>query len=102
MKWNKKLENKFFRLFRILHGVGKQVYKLELSTRWKIYDIFHVLLLEQDITKKGQVNNDILPESEKKFEAGDKKKYKVKAIINNVVYNKEGNNQTPGFYYLIL
>ena len=46
MKRNKKLENIFFGPFQILHIVGKQVYKLELFTKWKIYNIFYVLLLE--------------------------------------------------------
>ncbi len=58
-------------------------------------------MLEQDITKKGQVNN-ILPESEKEFEAKNNKKYKVKAIIDNAVYNKKVNNQMLSLYYLIL
>ncbi len=45
-KRNKKLENKFFGPFRVLHAVGKQVYKLELPAKWKIYDVFYVSLLE--------------------------------------------------------
>ena len=84
-KRNKKLENKFFRPFRVFHAVGKQAYKLELPTKWKIYDIFYVLLLKQDTTKKKQVNNKALPEPEKKLEAGDDKKYEMKTIINSMV-----------------
>ena len=44
-------------------------------------------LLEQDITKKRQVDKTLL-ELEKKleFKAGDNKKYKVKAIIDSVIY----------------
>ncbi len=45
-KRNQKLENKFFGPFRVLHTVGKQAYKLELSTKYKIHDIFYVSLLE--------------------------------------------------------
>ncbi len=45
-KRNKKLESKFFGPFRVLHVVRKQAYKLELSTKWKRYDVFHVSLLE--------------------------------------------------------
>ena len=44
-KQNQKLEAKFFRLFHVLHLVGKQVYKLELPKKWKIYDVFHVWLV---------------------------------------------------------
>ncbi len=46
-------------------------------------------LLEQDTTRKGQVDK-ALPELEKdvKFETGGNKKYKVKAIINSAVYGQ--------------
>ena len=53
-KRNRKLEAKFFEPFRVLHPVGKQAYKLELPRNWRIYDVFYVLLLEQDTTKKGR------------------------------------------------
>ncbi len=88
-KKNKKRESKFFRLFWVLHAVKKQVYKLELSTKWKIYDVFHVSLLEQDIMRKKRLDN-TLPELEKnlEFEAGGNKEYKVKAIIDSVVYGQ--------------
>ncbi len=46
IKRNRKLEVKFFRLFRILQPVGKQAYKLELPKKWRIHDVFHILLLE--------------------------------------------------------
>ncbi len=52
-KRNKKLKSKFFGLFRVLYVVGKQAYKLELPTKWKIHDVFYVSLLEQDISRKG-------------------------------------------------
>ncbi len=52
-KRNKKLESKLFRPFRVLHAVGKQAYKLGLPTKWKIHDVFHMSLLEQDTTRKG-------------------------------------------------
>ena len=45
-KQNRKLEAKFFGLFRVLHPVGKQAYKLELPKKCKIYDIFHMSLLK--------------------------------------------------------
>ncbi len=86
-KRNKKLESKFFGPFRVLHVVGKQVYKLELPTKWKIHNVFYVSLLEQDTTRKGQVDK-ALPEPEKEFEAGDNKEYEVEAIIDSVVYGQ--------------
>ena len=45
-KCNRKLEAKFFGPFRVLYPVGKQAYKLELSKKWRIYDLFHVSLLK--------------------------------------------------------
>ena len=45
-KRNRKLEAKYFGLFRVLHPVEKQTYKLELLKRSRIYDVFHVSLLE--------------------------------------------------------
>ncbi len=76
IKWNKKLENKFFGPFRVLHVVRKQAYKLKLSTKWKIHNVFYKSLLKQNTMMKGRVDN-ALPESEKdlKFEAGGNKEY---------------------------
>ncbi len=87
MKKNNKLKNKFFGPFRVLHVVRKQAYKLELLTKWKIYNVFYISLMEQDITRKEQVDN-ILLKSKKnlEFEARNNKEYKVKAIIDSVVY----------------
>ena len=76
-KRNRKLEAKFFGLFLVLHPVGKQAYRLELPKKWKIYNVFHIFLLEQDTTKKGQVNDIQL---NFKFKAGDDKEYKVDGI----------------------
>ena len=51
-------------------------------------------MLEQDTIRKGRVNNKVLPEPEKEleFEAKDNKEYKVKAIIDNVVYGQQASN----------
>ena len=43
---NQKLETKFFGPFRVFYPVGKQAYKLELPKKWRIYDVFHMSLLE--------------------------------------------------------
>ena len=45
-KQNRKLKAKFFEPFQVLHLIGKQAYKLKLLRKWRIHDVFHVLLLE--------------------------------------------------------
>ena len=57
-------------------------------------------LLEQDTIKKGRIN-ELFPELEPEFDAGDNKKYKVEAIIDSAVYVKEVERHLPGLYYLI-
>ena len=61
----------------MLHPVSKQAYKLKLPKKWRIHNVFHVSLLEQDTTKKGQVNDTQL---DFEFKAGDDKEYKVDGI----------------------
>ena len=56
-KRNCKLEAKFLSSFWVLHPVSKQAYKLKLPKKWKIYNVFHGFLLEQNTTKKGRVND---------------------------------------------
>ncbi len=56
-------------------------------------------LLQQDITKKGQVDE---MTSRLEFEnEGDSKEYKVEAIYNNAVYARESEGHLPGLYYLV-
>ncbi len=88
-KKKKKHERKFFGPFRVLHVVGKQTYKLELLTKWKIHDVFYMSLLEQDTTRRGRVDKALLePEKDLEFEVGGDKKYEVKAIIDGAVYGQ--------------
>ena len=99
-KRNRKLESKFFGPFQVLHLVGKQVYKLELPKKWRIYDIFHVSLLELDTTKKERVDENAATQLE--FEAGNNKKYEVEGIRDSVVYAKELEAEhLPELYYLV-
>ena len=49
-KQNHKLEAKFLDFYQVLHLVGKQAYKLKLPKKWRIHNIFHISLLEQNIT----------------------------------------------------
>ena len=74
-KQNRKLEAKFLGLFQVLHLVGKQAYKLELPKKWRIHNVFQVLLLEQNTTKKGPVNDMQL-----EFETSNDKEYEVNGI----------------------
>lgn len=90
IKRNKKLENKFIGSFRVLHIVEKQTYKIELPTKYKIHNLSYVSLLKWQMIKKRRVGN--LSESEKEFELGDNKKYKVKAIVNSIVYDQQANS----------
>ena len=100
-KRNRKLEAKFLGSFRVLHPVGKQAYKLELPKKWRIHNVFHVSLLEQDTIKKGRVNDTQL---NFEFKAGDDKdkENEVDNIPDSAVYSKESAGQLPGLYYLVL
>lgn len=63
-----------------------------------------MLLLEQDNTRKGQVNelgND-LSKPKREFKARDNKEYEVETIIDSTVYGQETNGQIPGLYHLVL
>ena len=100
-KRNRKLEAKFFGPFRVLHPVGKQAYKLELPRKWRIHDVFHVSLLEQDTTRKGRVDEKV---RQMEFDAGDDEsgEYKVEAIWDSAVYARESESgHLPGLYYLV-
>ena len=76
------------------------MYKSDLSTKWKIHSVFHVLLLEQDTTRKGWMKK-LFSKPESKFDASNNKKYKLEAIKNSVVYVKGAEEHLPGLYYLI-
>ena len=97
-KRNRKLEVKFFGPFRVLHPVGKQAYKLEFSIKWRIYDVFYVLLLKQHTARKKRVDE----ENTKEGDVGNKGKYEVKAIWDSAVYAKESElGHLQGLYYLV-
>ena len=91
IKQNWKLEAKLFGLFQVLHLVGKQAYKLELSRKWRIHDVFHVSLLEQDTTKKRRVDEKV---GQMEFNADDNEsgECKVEAIWDSTVYARESES----------
>ena len=92
------MEAKFFGLFRVLHPIWKQAYKLELLKKWRIHDVFHVSLLEQDTTRKGRVDDENV-----ELDAGDENgEYEVEAIWDSEVYARESESgHLPGLYHLV-
>ena len=81
----------------MLHLVGKQAYKLKLPERWRIHNIFYVSLLEQDTTKKEQLDKKVM-----ELETGDSKEYKVETIWDGAVYSNKAKSHLSRLYYLIL
>ena len=99
-KRNRKLEAMVFGPFRVLQPVGKQAYKLEIPKRWRIHDVFHVSLQEQDTTRKGRVDEKIAEQLE--FEAGNDEEYEVEGTLDSAVYAKESEaGHLPCLYYLV-
>ena len=97
--YKRKLETKFFGLFRVLYLIEKQAYKLEFLKEWKIHNVFHLLQLEQNITRKERVDKQV---TELELEAGDSEEYKTEVIWNSAVYpSKLELGQLPGLYYLV-
>ena len=98
-KQNPKLETKFFRPFWVLYPIGKQAYKFKLSKKWRVYNMFHVSLLEQNTTRKGWMSKEV---SESDAGNEDSKEYEVEAIWDRAVYaNKLESGYPPGLYYWI-
>ena len=65
-----------------------------------MYNIFYILLLKQDTTRKKRMN-EIFSESEPEFDIGDNKKYKIKVIRDIAVYTKKVERHLLGLYYLV-
>ena len=80
----------------MLHLVGRQAYKLELPKNWRIHNVFHVSLLEQDTTRKERVDENVM---ELEFDAGNSKEYKLEAIWDSTIYAiKLESGHLPGLY----
>lgn len=59
-------------------------------------------LLEQDTTKRGQIDEKLANlDFDQELDAGNNKEYKIESIRNSIVYTKEAQGQLLGFYYLI-
>lgn len=88
--------------FLVLHYIDKQVCKLELLAKWKIYDVFHMSLLEQKTTIKRLVNKvNKLLEPEPEIEVKGNNKYKIEVICNSKVYIKKALRHLLRLYHLI-
>lgn len=70
----------------------KQVYKLKLEKKWRIYNVFYISLLEQDIIKKRGVDETT---SQLKYDKNGNKKYKFKVIYNSIVYTRKSKGHLP-------
>ena len=98
-KQNRKLEAKFFGPFWVLYPVGKQAYKLELLRKWRIYNVFHVSLLEKDTTRKRRVNKNNVTELNAGNDSGE---YKLEVIQDSAVYAKKSeSDHLPGLFYFV-
>ena len=90
-----------FRDFRnsITLATGVNIIEVEGKKKRKIYDVFHVSLLKQDIIKKGRVDENV---TQLEFEVNDEQEYKVKDIQNSAIYAKVSKaGHLSRFYYLI-
>ena len=64
-----------------------------------IHDVFHVSLLEQNTTRKRQLDENA---RQLDFEVGNDEEYKVEGIRDSAVYAKESEaGHPPGLYYLV-
>ena len=78
---SKKLNYKYYGPFEIKKSVKKQMYRLKLSEKMKIYDVFHVFLLEP-YTKTNDSNVPVPLLIVVKRED----KYKVKKILDSQIH----------------
>ena len=80
--------------------VKKQIYKLNVFAKQKIYNIIYILLLKQNIIWKKQINKLFL-EPELDFESSNNKNYKVKTIKTSTIYAKKIEKYLISKYYLV-
>ena len=66
----------------------------------KIHNIFQMLLLDQDTTRKEEMN-ELFSEPKPEFDTGNNKKYKLEAIKDSIIYAKKAEKHLLGLYYLV-
>ena len=94
IKRNKKLKWKFFESFKMLNMIENQTYRIDISKRWRIHDVFHVSLFEKIKFKKEEKvslklnyqSNDIDIEKNEKL---TNEKFWIEIILNNKIYKKD-------------
>ncbi len=79
----------------MLHLMGKQAYKIDLLKNWRIYDVYHVSLLEQVTIKKRRMETAI------ELYKGDSKEYEIEVCRDSAVYARELEGYLPDLYSLI-
>lgn len=96
---NRKLDWKFIGPFQILEKYGKNAYRLDLPTRFKFHDVFHVSLLEKD-PSDGEIDQttidiDAFVEGQSEYVAED--------IVDSQIFEKDEvrDGAPAGLYYLI-
>ena len=99
-KKNPKPEDKYLGPFEILEAVGKQAYKLKLSSKWRIHPVFHVSFLEKDVTRREAVDQKIADQLD--FEEEKQLELEVDLIIDGTVFAKKAmDGRLPRLHYLI-
>ena len=78
----KKLAPKIYGPFRILEKIGFRSFRLELQTRWRIHNVFHVSLLEPYQAKPIEGRTISRPEPE---EIEGEMEYEVEAILQSEI-----------------
>ena len=79
---SKKLAPKKYGPFKILKKIGTRAYRLELHSRWRIHNVFHVSLLEPYIQNKLEGRTQTRPDPE---EINGDLEYEVEKIVNSEI-----------------
>ena len=80
----------FFELFWVFYSISKKSYKFELVKKWRIHNVFYVLLLKQNITIKERIKK------VSKLNIGNNsEKYNVEAIWDGTIYAREPKTDLP-------
>ena len=93
IKRNKKFEWKFFESFKIFNEIDDQAYRIKISKRWRIHNVFYVSFLKKIKVKRRkrtslestyQSENIDIDENEI-----TKKLYDVETIENSKIFKKD-------------